>query len=97
MDLVLDELVRSSQELRREKDDRGGAVSDLLVLLLSKRDQNASLKEMERLVSTVMQLPAGSRTHGRVGDLEEVQDGSAVVRDGNVLEYTRQIRSILTR
>lgn len=44
VDLVLDKLVGSSKELSSEQNDRGGSVSDLLVLLLSKRDEDSGLR-----------------------------------------------------
>jgi len=42
VDLVLDQLVGPLQELSGNNDDRGGAITDLLILLLSQLDQNAS-------------------------------------------------------
>jgi hypothetical protein len=44
VDLVLDEVVGPAKELGREEDDRGRAVADLLVLLLSERDEDAALQ-----------------------------------------------------
>lgn len=43
MDLVFDEIVRSSKEFGSKKDDRGGSVSDLFILLLSQGYQDSSL------------------------------------------------------
>jgi hypothetical protein len=57
VDLVSDELVCTSQQLRGEKDDRGCTVSDLFVLLRGERDEDPSL-QYER-----------ARTDGREGEL----------------------------
>ncbi len=38
VDLVLDEIMRTSQQLRGDDHDRGGAVANFLVLLLSQFD-----------------------------------------------------------
>lgn len=48
MNLVLDEVVGPTKELGREEDDRGRTVADLLVLLLSKRDEDATLERSDR-------------------------------------------------
>ncbi|KAI3475615.1 hypothetical protein L1887_62957 [Cichorium endivia] len=63
VDLVLDQLVGATEELGGDDDDRGGAVADLLVLLLCELDEDAAC--------------------GLV-DLEEREDGGAVVGDGDV-------------
>lgn len=64
VDLVLDEVVGAAEEFGRDDDDRGGAVSDLLVLLLRELDEDAT---------------------GGVFDFDQLEDGGAVVRDGDVL------------
>lgn len=42
VDLVLDEIVRALEELGGDEDDRGGSVSDLLVLLLSELNEDTA-------------------------------------------------------
>jgi hypothetical protein len=65
VDFVLDEVVGAAEEFGGDNDDRGGAVSDLLVLLLRELDEDAP---------------------GGVFDFDQLEDGSAVVRDGDVLQ-----------
>lgn len=56
VDLVLDEVVGSPEQLGGQEDDRRRSVSNLLVLLLSKRDEDSTLAKPRTRVKVVSTL-----------------------------------------
>jgi hypothetical protein len=68
VDLVVDKLVCSAEELSGEKNDRGGAVTDLLVLLGSKRDEDTSLEDVSyKAVQDLADIQQGARRRAARG------------------------------
>lgn len=67
VNLVLDKLVSSSKELSGEQDDRGRAISNLLVLLLGKRHKNSSLRGRMRIGVVVIKRGGTSKRKDKEG------------------------------